>query len=343
MPEKTKVLLIYENSPYLHGGIERCCRNILKLFENDESVSVSWISKENIAYRQIKLLNKVLFSSSQLKKKILENDCLHIHGWGSLATLQALFYGIKFKKRIIYTPHYHPLPRSLAKWLYFRLFIRPLAQKCSVIITLNNDDYAIFKQLNPHISRQYNFLISSFCVSTEQRIAKISDNNTIRRIILCVGRNESNKSLHYLNYLSTDRYEIHCVTDSHKNFKDGIIIHHNIDEAALEDLYIKADLLVVPSVFEAFSFAALEALSKGTPVLCSQFVRITDHLPKMSGITVFRYNSPEDFVNKIEPAMKQEVDINKVREIFSPARMKNELSAIYTPVTADNNSKNVRV
>jgi glycosyltransferase involved in cell wall biosynthesis len=97
----------------------------------------------------------------------------------------------------------------------------------------------------------------------------------------------------------------------------------------LATLYAKASLVVIPSKYEAFSYAALEALSYGTPVLLSERVRIADYLDGVKGFQIFHYGDHTDFLNKIALSLGMVVETDKIKKIFDPEMIKEHYRSIY--------------
>ena len=148
-------------------------------------------------------------------------------------------------------------------------------------------------------------------------------------MILFVGRaDDPVKGIEHLYEIPVDKYEIHCVGKGSLCRKDfhqyiGITNHE------LAELYSKASVLVVPSKYEAFSYAALEALSYGTPVVMSERVRIADYLKGIEGWFVFQYHNYKDFLEKIDLAFDAKVDSMSVSQIFAPEKAKKIYRDIY--------------
>lgn len=320
------VLLISENPPSIYGGIERHCHNIQLLFKDDKDISIHSISKQQISHKTIRYINKIIFNRKELIKTIAESECsvVHIHGFASFAICQAIYAASKCKKKIIYTAHYHPfekLERPLLGKLFFYFFLKPILYKVHTIICINQEDTTFFKRYHNNVRMIPNWLASP--PETQLNYSSKKSN-----IILFVGRNDANKSPQYL-YDIPSSYEVHCVTNSSHGLSPNFIYHYKITDEELEKLYKAADLLVVPSRYEAFSYAVLEALSQGTPVLISNNVRIADYLTGISGVTIFQYGNHIDFREKIPIALNQIVNAKQINEIFSPSKIKKELRNIY--------------
>ena len=54
-----------------------------------------------------------------------------------------------------------------------------------------------------------------------------------------------------------------------KGLQSSILFFGQVDDETLHELYIHAEAMVFPSLMEGFGLPALEALSLGTPVICS--------------------------------------------------------------------------
>ncbi|MCK4891106.1 MAG: glycosyltransferase family 4 protein [Candidatus Pacebacteria bacterium] len=61
--------------------------------------------------------------------------------------------------------------------------------------------------------------------------------------------------------------------------KDNIVLKGYISEEEKEELYKKADLFVLPSLYEGFGLPILEAMSYGVPIICSD----ASSLPEIAG------------------------------------------------------------
>jgi glycosyltransferase involved in cell wall biosynthesis len=79
--------------------------------------------------------------------------------------------------------------------------------------------------------------------------------------------------------------------DLHQRFEwTGPLSHDRVQSAIAS-----ASLVVVPSVFESFSFAAVEALNAGTPVLLSNCVGLTEHV---ANIPVCKVNDVQSWAER---------------------------------------------
>lgn len=320
-------ILVINPTIMAFGGIGRHCYNLKKMFANSD-VNIQLASKDNISFKKI-LFSKVVFRRKSLKQAILNSKCdiVHVHGFASIIAWQSLKMALKLKKKVVYTPHFHPfsmLERPLLAKCFFYLLMRPLLHKLDAIICLNSEDSAFFSKYSDKVTVMPHWIV--------EETKCFHSRNVKRDMILFIGRNDSNKSPDYLLGLPEAKYEIHCVINSSIGLRKDFIFHQNISDDELMRLYSQAALLVVPSRYEAFSYVVLEALICGVPVLLSDNVRIVDHLQGISGVTTFHYGDKEEFVSLIDSAKEKVVNVETVQSVFSAEKAKSKLLNLYQTV-----------
>ena len=88
--------------------------------------------------------------------------------------------------------------------------------------------------------------------------------------------------------------------------RTNAIIHaFSVTEKEKLELLCKAKALILPSKYEGFSYAALEAMACGTPVVVSNAVPEEVVLNNFNGIRVGSFN-PEDYANALEKLLLNE-------------------------------------
>ena len=313
------------DTPKTFGGIVSHCNSLKNLLERNGEFKVSVFSNLPCKrwFNSFPVYDKTAIKTALLSEDF---DIIHIHGFISVIpkTIFSCINELKMKKPLVYTPHAHPfytLNHPFRNRLFFHFRVKPILKFAQAIISINKEDFAFFRKYNdfvitiPHWSNK-------FVQRTEQK--RINEKN----MILFVGRNDANKNLKSLYALPQEKYEVVCVTNI-KPEREDFIFKYRISDEELNSLYQRAALTVVPSRYEAFSYAALDSLCAGVPVLLSDRVRIADFLHGVSGITVYEYDKPEQFVKKIDEAMGKSVDIEKVRKIFSAESAFESYSALY--------------
>lgn len=305
------------------GGQYTYCNNLHDLFQDD--LEIEYLPVSQPKGWNIPVINKFFFNWKDLYRKIKRSQCdiVHINGYLEPSTWQEFIIAKLLNKRIIYSPHFHPfkyLRRPILGKVFFYALIVPMLPFAKSILTIGESDKRFFQRLSAKvISIPHHFVRKDLIdLSSIQRNPKM---------ILFVGRNEPNKGLDYLYELPRN-YEVHCVTDGILKRKD-FIQHYRISNAELSRLYATASLVVVPSMYEAFSLVALESFSHGTPVLMSSNVKIIDYLNEEEGYGVFKYGDKADFLSKIESLMGTKVQADEILSKFSPDKIKEDYKRMF--------------
>jgi glycosyltransferase involved in cell wall biosynthesis len=329
------VLLLADNKPASIGGVERHCDNIMKLFFLDKRFSFSCFSKENFKHIHVKFINKQICSFVDVYVKIKKTnfDVYHIHGFASFVVFQFLFVCVLLKKKIVYTPHYHPfsyLEKPLLGRLFFFFFLKPLISKVKCIIAINNDNYLFFSKYNSNVVLIPNWLDQD----VDYDSIVLSKANVEYNSLLFVGRADANKGYDHILSLPDNQFKIKCVTTT-RNRKRNITYLEKITDKELSDLYLKSNVVVVPSRYEGFSYVVLEALFHGTPVLLSDRVHIIDFISKkIEAIEIFKYGDYNDFQFKLKKMLAanivmDKVDFEMIKFIFDKEKIKAVLITVY--------------
>lgn len=322
-----KILFIRRNPDGGNDGTVNYCQGLYDMFRGDADIEVLPIPD----MPQVKSLLKYTYEHDTLREQISQADIVHINGYTALGTVLSLRMAKEMGKKVVYTAHWHPfayLNRPLAGKLFFRLMLAPQIRRCADIVTaINNEDEAFFRRIHPCVRKipHWNACTPPPAVPVQRR----------QNMILFVGRlNDRVKGIDHLLALPRGKYSIHCVgKGSLPTSRTDFTHHQGLSDRELSALYRQAALVVIPSRYEAFSFVALEALSKGTPVLMSNRVRIADYLEGISGYDTFRQGDTEDFRRKIDTAMQMTVDVEKIAATFSIDKIRAAYKQLYLSLT----------
>lgn len=321
------VLQIRETPLTKCAGIDANCQALIDLFAGDEEIEM--FPTIDYTRHTIPIIKQYYLDEKEICTSIekLKPDVIHIHGAFSFTLWVAVKCARKYRLPIVFSPHFHPfysLKRPQMGWLFFHIITKRVLKHIDLVFNINKEDSTQFKKYHdnvvtvPHWSKFEPPLI---------------DVKKTPKMILFVGRiNESNKGFEHLYELPEGKYEIHCVGKGEKTMRSDMTHHVNISEKELQDLYMKASLLVVPSRYEAFSYVSIEALMCNTPIVISNRVKIGDYLEGMDGVGVFKYHDYVDFNRKVAQTIGRPVDRDKVREIFNPKRIKQVYKDAYKQV-----------
>lgn len=317
-----KVAIIRNVSPTNFGGIKKHCIELQSLFEHDSEILVLPII--DIPIKKIPVINKTIFKNIALYKYLRSLDCdiIHIHGFATLDIIQTFLFAKLLKKKIVYSPHFHPfryLQHPLLGRIFFYGCLQFILRFASAIVTISKNDTDFFKKYHKYIYRIPHFFEP---INNKQPHTQKKSN-----MILFVGRNDENKGISYLDSLDV-KYEIHLVTKGRVKRND-FIIHSDISNEELDHLYAQASLVVIPSRYEAFSYVALEAFAHYTPVVMSNTVMIADYLNGMNGYKTFNYGDKEAFLQAVHDTIASPVDRNRILACFDKFKIKTAYKEMY--------------
>ena len=272
------------------------------------------------------LLFHYSYRMKPLAAAIRQADIIHINGYTAMGTVQAFLLARHYGKKIVYTAHWHPfrmLSHPLAGKIFFNVFLRGLIRRyADKVVCINNEDTAFFSRFCKRVVRIPHWFYAKRPDTLPQKK---------KDMVLFVGRvNDHVKGIDYIYALPEGKYDIHCVGNGTLPRQRADITHHvNISDEALGRLYAQASLLVIPSMYEAFSYVALEAFSFGTPVVMSDRVRIADYLDGVQGYAVFPYGDKQAFVEKVEVTIGCPVDVATILSIFDRNRIRTLYKELY--------------
>ena len=313
-----KILYIRQNMP---GGTDNYCKALYNIFQNDAEFQP--LPVEDISDIHSRLFH-YYYKPKALREAISRADIVHINGYTAMGSIQAFIEAKRQNKYIVYTAHWHPFDSlkhpMLGKVFFnilFRHFIRHYAD---VVTTINGEDTRFFQHIHPRVKQIPHWFEP---IPLKERPQKKAN------MILFVGRADNPvKGIEHIYHLPEGQYEVHCVgrgTIARKDF----IQHIGITDEELAMLYAEASLLVIPSKYEAFSYAALEALTYGTPVLMSERVRIADYLNGVRGYQIFQYGDYDEFARKIATTIGTPVDRDTIIQRFSLEKAKEQYRVLY--------------
>lgn len=319
-----KVFQVFSSRLNKYGGVKRHCINLCSLFQNDNEISMALLSDKAVGY--FSFAKKAYLYISDFYKEIKAQNCdiIHIHGFVEFSVIQAIIMAKLMGKKIVYSPHYHPvqyLQHPVLGKLFFFCLIKPVLSFTSTIVTISKIDTNFFKRYHDNVVQIPHYFNKQY----DQIEAKKKKN-----MILFVGRNEENKGLDYL-YKLPPKYIVHCVTKG-KLQRSDFIVHTDISDEELDLLYREAALVVIPSRYEAFSYVALEAFAHATPVVMSDRVQIASYLEGKSGYSVFKYGDYQDFINAIDRTIGMDVDVDGIMMMFNKEMIKNKYADVYKQV-----------
>ncbi|MBE6220868.1 MAG: glycosyltransferase family 4 protein [Rikenellaceae bacterium] len=325
MKQRIRVLQVRETPQTKCGGIDANCRAIESEFASDSDIQILPIIDFRI--HNINILRRGYIAIRDVNRAIEEfaPDIVHIHGSYTFSVLNSICSAIKYKKKIVYSPHFHPfysLKRPIGGKIFFYFFIRPFIRFVNTIITINSEDTQWFQKFHNNVIKIPHW--SNTHISSSTSIRK-KDN-----MILFVGRiNDSVKGIEHIYALPEGVYDIHCVGKGDLLKRSDITQHIDITNDELLNLYKQASLLVVPSRYEAFSYVSVEALSCNTPIVTSDRVRIADYFLGCKYVRTFKYGDLNEFSKAVKETIGQSVDLNYITDVFDRRKLRELYKDVY--------------
>ena len=322
---KKIILEICPNTKHSVNGIGTYCNALSNLFQGDEDVEV--LPPPHIPAKELSMLN--LYAKwSDVFHAINESgaDVIHINGYTSFLSSQALIVSLILHKKIVYTAHWHPfsmLRRPFFGRIFFYVCFRPFLSFLDLITAINSEDTQYFQNMNLPVVRIPHW-------SHFEKLSSLQPVQKKSNMILFIGRfNANNKGMDYLYSLPEGLYDIHCVGRGTAEQRSDMTFHTDIPLQELCQLYAQASLVVIPSKYEAFSYVALEAFFFGTPVVMSDRVRIADYLMDVSGYNIFPYGDKSAFVSAVSNTIGTQVNRDKILSIFNPQNIKKQYKSLF--------------
>ena len=309
------------------AGVDSNCQGLISLFKDDSEIEM--LPTINYTKHTAKCIRQYWLDKKEMAESIrkFNPDIVHVHGACSFTLPMAVKCAKKMGKHVVLSGHLHPfysLRTPVLGKLFFFLITRRVLKSVDLVFTINNEDTALLSKYHNNVVKIPHW--SKFNVESATKEKR-------KNMILFVGRlSDSNKGFEHLYHLPEGKYEIHCVGKGTVKLRSDMTKHTDISEEELKRLYQESSLLVVPSRYEAFSYATIEALMCNTPVVLSDRVRIADYLSGISGYSVFTYQDYQGFVEAVSSTIGKAVEISKVEYVFNPRVIKEAYRKAYLSV-----------
>jgi glycosyltransferase involved in cell wall biosynthesis len=234
-----------------------------------------------------------------------------------------------YRRKCIFTIHdliltLFPPKVNFFKHLVYRVIIRSVVKKAKKIIVPSqntkqdiqrflkvkgNKIVVIFEGVNPPINK---VVADKNYLKNKHKISKI--------YLLYMGRFAFHKNISGLidafNILKNkykNGYQLVLVGNKDKDYfslkqrvkklrlENDIIFTGTIKNKEMPGIYRNAEVFILPSFYEGFGLPVLEAMSHGTPVVCSR----TSSLPEVAGDAAYYFNpkDPKDMAKKINDVL----------------------------------------
>ena len=322
-----KVLHIGE---YAQGGVGTYISMLLQHPEHPEVEDFLICSEKNSEhawpipddhvtyYPYHRSLFQILPAMMAIRKEIarLQPDVIYCHStWAGLFGRLPLFLFSKHF-RVIYNAHGWAFLRDTAEWKrkIYALVERLLLCKTDAVINVSR--YEQEAALRYHLKAEKQHIIYSGISSKKQEIDDTLELSDKPINLLFVGRFDTPKGADYLleTFVKCSRPDIHLslVGDNvvggvqiKKENTDRVTFYGWIPHEKLGSYYAACDAVIMPSRWEAFGLAAVEAMKYGKPVIVSNRGALPELVTSGKNGYIFDFDHPETLVDLLNYLDKQ--------------------------------------
>jgi glycosyltransferase involved in cell wall biosynthesis len=301
----------------------------------------SIVSRQNVNIKVVSFFNYVLWEHVALPVMCWVHSVDVLHCLGNTGPI------IRFGKcRLVVTIHdamfmhsssdlarrgsvYQSLGRA-----YRKLLVPIVAERANIVITMSKYSRQDILESISAVSPGKVFVVYQSCndsyssVGNESRLVDKSARKNKKKFILVLGAEDPRKNtamavkaftkvsslypdkdlelvvVGYVNYKTSAAYALAKVSEVFGNIK----FFEYVSNDDLKWLYMNAEMLLYPTIFEGFGIPLLEAMSAGCPVVCSNVTSI----PEVAGDAA-RYVNPNS-IDEISAGVLQVLVDRKYRE-----------------------------
>jgi glycosyltransferase involved in cell wall biosynthesis len=258
----------------------------------------------------------------RLYREAAEADVIHLHTTPYPHNFVGYMAARLRRKRVVITPHFHPGHPHYERWSNYWLL-----KRCDAVICVSEyeRDYLLSKGVDAkkivvtgngvHIEEYVPKDLGHF----QSQVIRLHGLSEATKIIVFVGRKQEYKGIAtlvdalrilapeedvalFLAGPSSPWFEAYYATLSRQE-RERIIDLGTVSEQVKVNLLHLADVLVLPSRFEAFGIVFLEAWACGTPVIGAA----TGAIPSVvgEGGLTFEYGNVQDLATKLRMMLNQ--------------------------------------
>ncbi len=269
---------------------------------------------------------------------IKENDIIYFHNFWSTGFLAPLAKTVmKFKKKAVFSPYwenFEELNPPNAK-TYDRQ-LRELSEMCDAVITLSYKEKEIMSKYSGSLHVVWGGIRKEMFADDKRNSLNEDKRESEGKSLISVGNFCPRKnyfglidavsklpeeySLKIIGGIADQWYYDRCREKiEEKGLNDRIKFLGYVSEEELKNQMYRADLYVLPSAWESFGLAPLEAMATGAPALISDKTLLGEHFQKGEEIEIF----PLEDIEHLDVYIKEMFrDGAKLREIGMRARKK---------------------
>ncbi len=173
----------------------------------------------------------------------------------------------------------------------------------NIFLLPNSVDVAAFKKAkNQHLRKKYVQDDETFICLLSGRIDKQKNQLLLLKVLKQIKKEQANVHIFFAGNITDKMYykELKEYISKHSLEKNITFFSHLKPESQeLIDIYLNADVLVLPSSHEPFGIVVLEAWASSLPVIVSDVAGVCNHIENKKDALIFKNNSTESLENKL--------------------------------------------
>jgi glycosyltransferase involved in cell wall biosynthesis len=326
---------VYNISIYLKKYVD--VEVFVIILPNSKKIKIPSV-KTNYIVIDIHSIKNTIISIKKLLSSLKQFNIIHINQ----ASLFLLLIFVRKKAKIFYTVHASPLFKwetSYLKifYLFERIFISITAKQVDYVVTVSNflkkeleQKYNIhskviyngvdtkkFHPFNKQIQKKKLGMNYKPLILFVERIYKLKDPYTMLKAIDLISKRIS--KAHFLLITYGDIERKFYVTIKKLGLKNKITIMHNVPYNKINQYYAAADVYILTSFYESFSFTTLEAMATGTPVIIPRIGALRELWSNVA--LFFEPGDPVELSNSVTKILSDKCLYNqKVRKCIERSR-----------------------
>lgn len=350
-----KILVVTHYFPSHKGGVEIVAAEVINQLSLNQ-VEVKWMASDSdlppennqflecISIPTINFIEKKLGFAyplwslniyRQLWRQIKQVDLVHLHEYIYIGNILAFYIARKQGKPVVITQHigFIPFSNPLFCWL-LQLVNHTLGKyilaRCDRTVFCSQVIAEYWQKLNIKYREKPVFIPNGvdtniFYPVSEQERRKIREKLNIepdKMTILFVGRFVEKKGLKLIEKLAKKYNQIQWLFIGWGNLNpqkwglNNLRVWENLEKSQLTPFYQTADLLILPSVGEAFPLVIQEAMACGTPAFVSK--ESAAQYPQLEGLifsaSVNTSHSDDEWLEKLDRIVNQPENLQDLRD-----------------------------
>lgn len=281
-----------------------------------------------------------------------QTDLIFVNSWTAIAFIQHNIPVISFVHHCVHDAGYRPF-KTTAQAIYHRLLILPL-EKAGIQAAARAVVGSQFTQRQVLQNFNVKAKLISHSIDTNKFCPPVSSSHSRKNQpfkLLFIGNQSKRKGFDLLAEIMQqlgDGYILNYTSGLRNHSKEQSIPHAQnlglLSDTKLIEAYQNADVLLFPTRYEGFGYAAAEAMACGLPVISSHCSALPELIDEGKGGFLCTINAIDEFVEKIKRLASSpelckgmsEYNRQKALTCYNPERMGREYIQLFEKILCVN-------